>query len=237
MSAGCATACHRASIHHRLSVAAGEPVKSSNQYAGPSDNRALCKVAEPCQTYRVYSPLRFAYGYIMQAIIRRASRCRQLPAGLTLRDRRFRLRSWASLANLAGRSLIGSLRAAGQCPDQVADPGDLHHLLDFLLFFVFAAHRLIQLEKMRPVGRRIFAATKLQPADGTHRPPHSIAAILRRAVGTELNDEPLDFLPRFGGGRKFFVSRVEFFGSIIFFALLFFLHRPGSAADIGHRQS
>ena len=56
-------------------VAAGGPPhpKQSCQYAGPSDNRALCKVAEPCQSCRVYSPLRFAYGYIMQAIIRRAS--------------------------------------------------------------------------------------------------------------------------------------------------------------------
>ena len=80
------------------------------------------------------------------------------------------------------------------------------------MFFVFAAHRLIQLEKMRPVRRRILAATQLQPADGPHRPPHGVAAILRRAVGTEPNDESLDFLPRFGGGGKFFVSRVEFLG-------------------------
>ena len=51
------------------------------QYAGPSDNRALCKVAESCRSCRVYSPLRFAYGYIMQAIIRRASRWRRYPIG------------------------------------------------------------------------------------------------------------------------------------------------------------
>ena len=79
------------------------------------------------------------------------------------------------------------------------------------MFFVLAAHRLIQLEKMGPVGSRILAATQLQPADGPHRPPHGVAAILRRAVGTELNDEPLDFLPRFGGGRKFFVTMINFY--------------------------
>ena len=33
-------------------------------------------------TLCVYSPLRFAYGYITQTIIRRASWWRQLPAGL-----------------------------------------------------------------------------------------------------------------------------------------------------------
>ena len=44
-------------------------------------------------TLCVYSPLRFAYGYITQTIIRRASWWRQFLSGFTLRDRRFRLRS------------------------------------------------------------------------------------------------------------------------------------------------
>ena len=51
------------------------------QYAGPSDNRALCKVAEPCRPCASTLRYRFAYGYIMQAIIRRASWWRQFTKG------------------------------------------------------------------------------------------------------------------------------------------------------------
>ena len=73
---------------------------------------------------------------------------------------------------------------------------------------------------MGPVRRRILAATQLQPADGPHRPTHQVAAVLGCAIGTELNDEPLDFLPRFGGGGKFFIPRIEFFRLLFFFLRL-----------------
>ena len=102
----CANACHRPSIHrgsrlvfyrspvaamsssHRLTAARfrslpGEPpwkVASANTLAHPIIG-PLCKVAEPCNPCRVYSPLRFAYGYITQTIIRRASWWRQFTAG------------------------------------------------------------------------------------------------------------------------------------------------------------
>ena len=106
MAATRAKACHRPSIHrgsrlvfyrspvaamsssHRLTAARfrslpGEPpwkVASANTLAHPIIG-PLCKVAEPCNPCRVYSPLRFAYGYITQTIIRRASWWRQLTAG------------------------------------------------------------------------------------------------------------------------------------------------------------
>ena len=67
-------------VLHRLKSDRRAP-KHFGQYAGPSDNRALCKVADLCPTCSVYSPLRFAYGYIMQAIIRHAIWWRQFPAG------------------------------------------------------------------------------------------------------------------------------------------------------------
>ena len=51
------------------------------QYAGPSDNRTVMQSSRALSTLCVYSPLRFAYGYITQTIIRRASRWRQLPTG------------------------------------------------------------------------------------------------------------------------------------------------------------
>ena len=51
------------------------------QYAGPSDNRTVMQSSRTLSTLCVYSPLRFAYGYITQTIIRRASRWRQLTKG------------------------------------------------------------------------------------------------------------------------------------------------------------
>ena len=43
------------------------------QYAGPSDNRTVMQSSRTLSTLCVYSPLRFAYGYITRAIVRRAS--------------------------------------------------------------------------------------------------------------------------------------------------------------------
>ena len=68
------------SSSHRLTVARlrslpGETRLESGfcQYAGPSDNRTVMQSSRTLSTLCVYSPLRFAYGYITQTIIRRAS--------------------------------------------------------------------------------------------------------------------------------------------------------------------
>ena len=78
------------------------------QYAGPSDNRALCKVADLCPTCRVYSPLS------LRLRLHNAGdypTCQPVAAAhgrFTLRDRLCRLRSGASLIDLAGRSFMRS---------------------------------------------------------------------------------------------------------------------------------
>jgi hypothetical protein len=77
----------------RPAVAAGErrAPKHFCQYAGPSDNRALCKVAASCRLCRVYSPLSLRLRLHNAGDYPTCQPVAAIPGRFTLRDRLCRL--------------------------------------------------------------------------------------------------------------------------------------------------